>query len=102
MLHHRRRRKPVFDCSTPALSNMASLWSQSSPEAWQAALDGYSDAVEGLGKERLPDLDRFVVVLVTMRWGDRSGPNPLARLRALPAIPSGSLPASGARARLWV
>ncbi|PRW59936.1 hypothetical protein C2E21_1882 [Chlorella sorokiniana] len=38
---------------------MASLWLQSAPEAWQAALDGYREAVAGLGKERLPDLDRW-------------------------------------------
>ncbi|KAI7837728.1 hypothetical protein COHA_008450 [Chlorella ohadii] len=38
---------------------MASLWSESSPEAWQAALDGYSEAVAGKGKEGLPELDRW-------------------------------------------
>lgn len=37
---------------------MASLWSESSPEAWQAALDGYSEAVAAKGKEGLPELDR--------------------------------------------
>lgn len=50
---------------------MAALWSQSSPEAWQAALEGYGDAVAGLGKERLPDLDRCVVVLVRMYASDQ-------------------------------
>lgn len=39
-------------------THMASLWSQGSAEAWQAALDGYGEAVAGLGKEGLSALDQ--------------------------------------------
>lgn len=73
---------------------MAALWSQSSPEAWQAALEGYGDAVAGLGKERLPDLDRCVVVLARMYASDQVWTGPLASLTALLASCSAAQAAS--------
>ncbi|EFN53176.1 hypothetical protein CHLNCDRAFT_136983 [Chlorella variabilis] len=38
---------------------MSSLWASSDAAQWQEALDGYWQAVEGLGKPRLSELDRW-------------------------------------------
>ena len=75
---------------------MARLWSQSSPEAWQAALERYGDAVAGLGKERLPDLDRCVPMLVRSDLSDQRWAGPPTPLTALLASCSAAQAASWA------
>ena len=44
-------------------STMSDLWAQDDPEKWQATLDKYWEIIDAIGKEKLPELERYDLFL---------------------------------------
>ena len=42
---------------------MSDLWAQDDPEKWQATLDKYWEIIDAIGKEKLPELERYDLFL---------------------------------------